>query len=263
MKVTKEEQLAADHQDGEKLSKLLEFVNEKDKAFDFCVDTSSAILRSGVHYGDQSETNDEWKTPVTIVGSHDCRLLFFEPMISWKWISGGLQAQSHYPTYEVSDLQYNKKTFEALPHSWSVSVSPGCQPGDATPCKITITVEGPQCPSGGCTVKHECGSIRDCKTNAAYVYPHSTPTPTPAPTPSPTPTPTPEPQPEAEPTPTPTPTPTPGTEPEPEAEPTPGLSPGTDTNAGIPPNSNGTRGTMLFFVGLSSLLSVFRSLPLV
>ena len=99
---------------------------------------------------DQSETNDEWKTPVTIVGSHDCRLLFFEPMISWKWISGGLQAQSHYPTYEVSDLQYNKKTFEALPHSWSVSVSPGCQPGDATPCKITITVEGPQCPSGGC-----------------------------------------------------------------------------------------------------------------
>jgi hypothetical protein len=209
-----------------------------DKTLDFCVDTSSAILRSGVHYGDQSETNDEWKTPVTIVGSHDCRLLFFEPMISWKWISGGLQAQSHYPTYEVSDLQYNKKTFEALPHSWSVSVSPGCQPGDATPCKITITVEGPQCPSGGCTVKRECGSIRDCATNNAYVYPHSTPTPTP----------------------TPSPTPTPEAEPEPEAEPTPGLSPGTNANAGIPPNSNGTRGAMMFFVGLSSLLSVLRSL---
>ena len=60
---------------------------------DFCVDATSAVLRSGVHYGDASETKDEWKTPVTIVGSHDCKLTFFEPMFSWKWMSVSIQTQ--------------------------------------------------------------------------------------------------------------------------------------------------------------------------
>ena len=55
--------------------------------FDYCVDQTSAILQSGVHYGDTRETLDEWDSPVTIIGSHDCELLFFEPMISWRWIS--------------------------------------------------------------------------------------------------------------------------------------------------------------------------------
>jgi len=146
-------------------------LTKQDHTFNFCVDPSSAILRSGVHYGDKGETLNEWKTPVTIMGSHDCRLLFFEPMISWKWIRGDLKNQGHWPSYEVSNLQYNKKTFEALPHKWSVTVSPGCEnANETTSCKIKITVEGTQCPSGGCSVKRQCGNIIDCNTDADYEY---------------------------------------------------------------------------------------------
>merc|ERR1712073_116758 len=53
------------------------------KSLSFCVDATSAILRSGVHYGDRSETNQEWRRPVTIMGSHACKLTFFEAMFSW------------------------------------------------------------------------------------------------------------------------------------------------------------------------------------
>lgn len=55
-----------------------------DSPKNFCVDTTSAVVRSGVHYGDATETLEEWMNPVTIVGSHDCELKFFEPMFSWK-----------------------------------------------------------------------------------------------------------------------------------------------------------------------------------
>merc|ERR1719446_1905220 len=89
--------------------------SEVHKRFNFCVDESSAILRSGVHYGDKGETLDEWKTPVTIIGSHDCRMLFFEPMISWKWIKGGLKSGGYWPSYQVSNTTYNRKMFAALP----------------------------------------------------------------------------------------------------------------------------------------------------
>lgn len=59
-------------------------INEQD--VDYCVDPTSAIPGSGIHYGDKSETLNEWVKPVTIMGSHDCKLTFFEPMVSWKWI---------------------------------------------------------------------------------------------------------------------------------------------------------------------------------
>jgi hypothetical protein len=138
------------------------------KNFDFCVDPSSAILRSGIHYGDGSETLGEWKHPVTIIGSHDCRLMFFEPMISWKWISGTVKDIKHWPSFQVSDIQYNNKTFEALPNSWSIKVSDGCKDANKGPCRITVTVEGTKCPSGGCTLERKCGNMKDCMTNAKY-----------------------------------------------------------------------------------------------
>lgn len=142
-----------------------------DRSFNFCVDDTSAILRSGVHYGDKGETLDEWKTPVTIIGSHDCRMLFFEPMISWKWISGRLKYNGYWPSYQVSDIRYNRKTFDALPHSWGVTVTPGCEAAWRGPCRIQITVEGTKCPPGGCTIRRECGGMTSCATNAPYVSP--------------------------------------------------------------------------------------------
>jgi len=141
-------------------AKVTKANSKVDKQFNFCVDPSSAILRSGIHYGDKSETLDEWKTPVTIIGSHDCQLKFFEPMVSWKWISGKVES-STWPTFEVSDIQYSKKTYEALPHSWSINVSEGCKTGNAA-CHIRIIMEGTKCPAGGCLLKRECGSMKDC-----------------------------------------------------------------------------------------------------
>eukprot|EP00808_Paulinella_micropora_P008032 g47261.t1 len=152
----------------------------------FCVDASSAILRSGVHYGDTNETLTEWKTPVTIVGSHDCELKFFEPMFSWKWVSGCVTspATSPWPRYEVKDIQYTRKGIESLPDGWSVEVSEGCRarncfptmmvPPEGNECQIKLTVEGERCPAGGCSRLQECGTMKDCKTGSTYVSPAAT-----------------------------------------------------------------------------------------
>mmetsp|Transcript_94325 Transcript_94325/g.173645 ORF Transcript_94325/g.173645 Transcript_94325/m.173645 type:complete len:398 (-) Transcript_94325:122-1315(-) len=134
-----------------------------DKTFDFCVDPTSAILRSGVHYGDETETLTEWKAPVTIIGSHNCSLKFFEPMISSKWITGQ-SPNSPWPHYEVSDIQYNQKDFVALPSGWSISVTEGCKDSSSGSCHITVTVEGTRCPESGCIVKQECGTMKRCST---------------------------------------------------------------------------------------------------
>ena len=156
---------------------------------DFCVDPTSAVLRSGVHYGDASETKDEWKTPVTIVGSHDCSLTFFEPMFSWKWLSGCVpESQTSWPIYEVNGIEYknNKKGIESLPDSWSIEVGEECravscrfageiQPPTSDICHIKLTARGTKCPEGGCTLTRECsagtGNIKDCSTDLPYNSP--------------------------------------------------------------------------------------------
>jgi hypothetical protein len=149
---------------------------------DFCVDPSSAVLRSGVHYGDARETLQEWKTPVTIVGSHNCQLKFFEPMFSWKWVSGCVPAsQTSWPVYEVTNIQYTKKGIESLPDAWTIEVSEACKatscfPGRMDPptsdvCHIKLTAEGDKCPASGCTLVRECGTINDCSTGRSYVSP--------------------------------------------------------------------------------------------
>ena len=151
---------------------------------DFCVDPSSAILRSGIHYGDASETLQEWKTPVTIVGSHDCQLKFFEPMFSWKWASGCVpEEQTSWPVFEVANIQYTKKGIESLPDSWRIEVSEACKatscsPGRMEPpssdvCHIKLTTEGDKCPESGCTLLRECGTINDCSTGKTYVSPRN------------------------------------------------------------------------------------------
>ena len=153
---------------------------EDDK--NFCVDPSSAVLRSGVHYGDASETLEEWKTPVTITGSHKCQLKFFEPMFSWKWVSGCVpDTQTSWPVYEVQNIKYTKKGIESLPDAWKIEVSEACKaqscfPGQMDPptsdvCHIKITVEGDKCPEEGCNLLTECGSIEDCSTGSTYVSP--------------------------------------------------------------------------------------------
>mmetsp|Transcript_31451 Transcript_31451/g.76120 ORF Transcript_31451/g.76120 Transcript_31451/m.76120 type:complete len:440 (+) Transcript_31451:82-1401(+) len=150
---------------------------------DFCVDPTSAVLRSGVHYGDASETLEEWKTPVTIIGSHDCQLKFFEPMFSWKWVSGCVpEEQTSWPVFEVKNIQYTKKGIESLPDSWSVEVSEACRatscfPGQMDPptsdvCHIKLVAEGTKCPEEtGCTLHRECGTIKDCSTGSTYASP--------------------------------------------------------------------------------------------
>lgn len=153
-----------------------------DSRKEFCVDATSAVLRSGVHYGDASETLEEWKTPVTIVGSHDCELKFFEPMFSWKWVSGCVnEFQTSWPVFEVQDIQYNQKGIESLPDSWKVEVSEACRatncfPGEMDPpsssiCHIKLTAQGNKCPESGCTLLRECGNIADCSTGQPYVSP--------------------------------------------------------------------------------------------
>lgn len=162
--------------DGTTLS-LLEGVQKN-----FCVDPSSAVLRSGVHYGDASETLEEWKTPVTIIGSHDCKLKFFEPMFSWKWVSGCVpQSETSWPTFEVANIEYTQKGIESLPDSWKIEVSEACKaqsclPGEMDPplsdvCHIKLIAEGTKCPPEGCTLLKECGNIKDCSTGMPYVSP--------------------------------------------------------------------------------------------
>ena len=150
----------------------------------FCVDPSSAVLRSGIHYGDADETLEEWNAPVTIVGSHDCQLKFFEPMFSWKWVSGCVAAsQTSWPVFEVANIQYTKKGIESLPDSWKIEVSEACRatscfPGEMDPpaselCHIKLVAEGDKCPESGCTLLRECGTIKDCSTGSTYVSPWS------------------------------------------------------------------------------------------
>lgn len=144
---------------------------------EFCVDATSAILRSGIHYGDVTETNEEWRVPVTIIGSHDCTLKFFEPMFSWKWASDCVD-DSPWPVFEVRDIAYTRKGIESLPDGWTVEVSDGCQASSCNPtdmdapladsCHIKMTVEGTRCPEEGCTVLQECGSMTDCATRQPY-----------------------------------------------------------------------------------------------
>jgi len=146
-------------------------INGEVEPINFCVDPSSAIMQSGIHYGDVRETNNEWRRPVTIMGSHDCQLMFFEPMVSWKWIENSVGSGSQWPKVTVSNITYNRKTFEALPHQWSVEVTDGCKSGKN--CHITLVVEGSPCPSSGCTLKRECGmDVIDCTTGSVYQSPY-------------------------------------------------------------------------------------------
>jgi hypothetical protein len=142
-------------------------INGEIERIRFCVDPSSAIMQSGVHYGDVRETNNEWRRPVTIIGSHDCQLMFFEPMVSWKWIENSVGSGSPWPKVEISDIKYNNKTFEALPDQWSVEVTDGCKSGGN--CHITLIVQGTPCPASGCTLQRECGmDVIDCTTGSVY-----------------------------------------------------------------------------------------------
>jgi hypothetical protein len=153
---------------------------------DFCVDPDSAILRSGVHYGDKDETLQEWKSPVTIIGSHDCELKFFEPMVSWKWISGNV-LQSTWPSYRVSDIEYaDKSAFPAIPTGWEFEVSSGCRANSvwlppSGQCEIRLVIEGDACQgTDPCTpvgVK-QCGNMPDCLTDLPYATPWIEPTET-------------------------------------------------------------------------------------
>jgi hypothetical protein len=146
------------------------------KDFQFCLDPSSAIMRSGVHYGDKSETLDEWKTPVSIIGSHDCQIKFFEPMVSYKWMAGFIP-NTAWPYFKVDNIQYNSKTYEALPNSWSINVSRSCAQQNGA-CHVQLTVEGTKCPSGGCNRLRECGEVLNCNTNQPYTPNYTTTTTT-------------------------------------------------------------------------------------
>lgn len=123
--------------------------------FNYCVDPTSAIPRSGVHYGDKKETLQEWKNPVTILGSYDCKLTFFEPMFSWKWVNGRIWPKSatQWPKWESGEITYEDKNYHPLPTSWSVEVSHQCallgydgnRRGNSEPCHIKLTVRGKRC----------------------------------------------------------------------------------------------------------------------
>merc|ERR1719253_2030536 len=105
-------------------------------------------MQSGVHYGDKSETLDEWLRPVSITGSYDCGLTFFEPMFSEKWLTGcndagvapehcnknkagSVAAGAEWPLFDSGVLEYNsdgktnagvtdKGSYHALPRKWTV-----------------------------------------------------------------------------------------------------------------------------------------------
>jgi uncharacterized surface protein with fasciclin (FAS1) repeats len=154
------------------------------QAVDYCVDHTSAIPKSGIHYGDVSETNSEWMEPVTIMGSHDCELTFFEPMISWGWISNYLWRQGgarNWPHWQSGEIVYNDKTLKSLPTRWEVKVSAGCDQNSNAACDIQINVYGEKCPDGnGCRghgvddngrVARRCGTQKDCSTNQIYASP--------------------------------------------------------------------------------------------
>lgn len=161
------------------------------KQVDYCMDPTSAIPASGVHYGDKSETLNEWVRPVTITGSHDCKLTFFEPMISWKWIANGAGSGSsgtgkseQWPSWKSGEIVYNERTLDALPTRWQVKVSEACAAQDLSAskekCHIQIIVYGQKCDSaakGGCKGKgaRNCagatateGGVKNCLTDKIY-----------------------------------------------------------------------------------------------
>jgi hypothetical protein len=154
------------------------------KTVDYCMDPTSAIPASGVHYGDKSETLDEWVRPVTITGSHDCELTFFEPMISWKWMSnsaGGSGQSEQWPNWKSGEIVYNQRTLDALPTRWQVKVSEACATQPTGTCHIQIIVYGKKCdPVNGCAGKgaKNCagqtaatGGVKNCLTDQIYMSP--------------------------------------------------------------------------------------------
>jgi len=140
------------------------------KDLSYCVDPTSGVPKSGIHYGDLSETLTEWKEPVTIMGSHSCALTFFEPMISWKWITAQVNNIKGWPSWNSGEITYNQQTFEALPTSWKVDVGADCAGGDSSKvCQISLTVRGKKCPAGGCAAPvKNCGTQTDCLTDQPY-----------------------------------------------------------------------------------------------
>ncbi|CAD7937471.1 unnamed protein product [Amoebophrya sp. A25] len=137
------------------------------QTFNYCVDPTSALPKSGIHYGDKSETLNEWKNPVTIIGSYDCKLTFFEPMISWKWISNTVRGGANsWPKWESGRITYDSQTYKPLPREWSVEVGPDCATSGAVSCWIRIVVRGKRCDSGGCgALPQECSQQKSCITN--------------------------------------------------------------------------------------------------
>lgn len=151
------------------------------KSVDYCMDPTSAIPASGVHYGDKSETLKEWVRPVTITGSHDCELTFFEPMVSWKWITnsaGAGSASEQWPNWKSGEIVYNQRTLDAIPTRWQVKVSDACAEGAAGTCHIQIIVYGKKCdPLTGCAGKgaRNCagataseGGVKNCLDGKVY-----------------------------------------------------------------------------------------------
>lgn len=151
------------------------------KSVDYCMDPTSAIPASGVHYGDKSETLKEWVRPVTITGSHDCELTFFEPMVSWKWITnsaGAGSASEQWPNWKSGEIVYNERTLDAIPTRWQVKVSDACADGVAGTCHIQIIVYGKKCdPVTGCAGKgaKNCagataseGGVKNCLDGKVY-----------------------------------------------------------------------------------------------
>jgi hypothetical protein len=62
-------------------------------------------------------------------------------MISWKWLKSN---ENH---YHSGHIEYNQKTYQALPMKWSVKVSDPCTQDS---CNIKVIVYGEKCPPGGC-----------------------------------------------------------------------------------------------------------------
>jgi len=175
--------------------------------FNFCVDVTSGMPQSGIHYGDKADTLGEWKHPVTIMGSHDCKLTFFEPMISWRWVTGQVAAdQTDWPVWESGNLTYDEKRFQPLPTWWRTSVTAdNCRNAklgesvitdNAKKCRITVTIRGKRCPDTGCApIERKCSQWPECVSQKVmgHMDPTSAPTagpPTAAPTAVPTAAPT-------------------------------------------------------------------------
>jgi hypothetical protein len=140
--------------------------------FDFCVDPTSAMPASGIHYGDVQETLEEWKEPVTILGSYDCKLTFFEAMFSYRWVRGYTKQkfpEIQYPKWESGELEYENKDYDPLPFSWSVEADPNCDKDEDAAfnnneCVVTLKIRGKKCSGGSCpALPRNCGQQKACK----------------------------------------------------------------------------------------------------